>query len=1059
VHGEKYAGGITGYAYNTKINKSYSRATLVAADYCGGIAGMLEKNTEVKQNIAINNSISVETGIHIGRTIASWNTSAEYYNTIGAIGTNETNKALNTTKVVICGIQKTDIEDDIQNGQSAGNTVLKYKATYQGIGWDFTDTWDMQETESFPYFQWQAAPPIINSAKSGETTVTGKGTDGATIEVTIGDTTYQTTCSGNNWSITVAPLVAGSTIYARAKTSDKEPSYRVSQQVAYLGAGTEADPYKIYTAEELANINGDGNYKVMNDIDLSTFGTWTPIGQYEAVTANLNGDNHTISGLSINTTDDYQGLFAQCDGSEIKNIKLTISTLTGGNYTGALVSKIVGGEITNCSITGNVSGGEYTGGLVGYSQDTKIGECSFKGNVVGATFVGGLAAFASGEVSLSQYQGEVSSTTSSAVVGGLIGNNNANISECRSQGKATCTASNSMVGGLVGTNNDTIINCYSESEITANQYAGGLVGYNYGFVQSCYAKGNITSTNVAGGLVGYNDGTKAIVKNCSAMNPSINATSSTGIAIRVIGGLKNSAPTPEMNNYALKTMAVSVNGVAQTIYDDNLHGVSKTDAVLKQGATYSGIGWNMSSVWGVKEGTSYPYLYVFNIPVITVKGEHGTVTGGGSYKVGTFVTLTATPNEHYTFAKWSDGNTQSTRTIVVTGDATYTAEFKADQFTITASATNGSITGAGTYDYGTQATLTIVPNAHYHLVQWSDGLTTLSRTLTVTKDSTLSAECAIDQYTITVEGQNGTVTGGGTYTYGEEVTLTATPNEHYHFVNWSDGVTTSTRTITVSANATYTAEFAIDQYTITTSATNGSVTGAGTYDYGKQVTLTATANAHYHFVRWSDGVTTPTRTITVSANATYTAEFAVDQYSITTKVNNAAMGSVTGAGTYDYNAQIALYAVPEYGYEFSKWSDNNTDNPRSVTVTKNAQYMAVFVASTFAVTALSADDAMGSVTGGGDYSYNTSAIITAVPEKGFEFVMWDDGNTDNPRTILVTEEVIFMATFQPTSTALDDVKTNDQGGATKFIHDGILYILRDGKVYNAQGLSIGEGDR
>jgi len=852
----------------------------------------------------------------------------------------------------------------------------------------------------------------------------------------------------------------------------------------------------------------------MSDIDLSTYSDWTPIGQYETVTANLDGDNHTISGLSINTTDDYQGLFAQCDGSEIKNIKLSISTLTGGNYTGALVSKIVGGEITNCSISGNVSGNEYTGGLVGYSQDTKIGECSFKGNVVGTTFVGGLAAFASGKVSQSQYQGEVSSTTASAVVGGLIGNNNANISECLSKGKATCTASNSMVGGLVGNNNDTIINCYSESEITANQYAGGLVGYNYGFVQYCYAKGNITSTSVAGGLIGYNDGTKAIVKNCSAMNPSINATSSTGIAIRVIGGLKNSAPTPEMNNYALKTMAVSINGVAQTIYDDNLHGTSKTDELLKQSATYSGLGWNMASIWGIKEGTNYPYLYVFDIPTITVIGEHGTVTGGGSYKVGTSVTLTATPDEHYTFVKWSDGNTQSTRTIVVTGDATYIAEFKADQFTITATATNGSITGAGTYDYGTQVTLTVIPNAHYHLVQWSDGLTTLSRTLIVTKDSALSAECAIDQYTITVEGQNGTVTGGGTYTYGEQVTLTATPNEHYHFVNWSDGVTTATRTFTATESKTYTANFAKDQFTISASGTNGTFTGTGTYDYGTQITLTAIPDAHYHFVQWGDGNTNASRSITVTENQSYTAVFAIDQfeitvsavngtvtgggtydygkqvvltvtpntnmqfaswqdgnttnpriitvtanatyvatcsaiqYTITAKPLNANMGSVSGSGTYDVGSEVYLIATPNTGYEFTEWADGDKNNPRLIMVTKNAQYVAKFAAKQFTVVVLSEDDKQGSVAGGGEYAYNTSATLTAIPEDGYEFLMWDDGNTDNPRTLIVTEDVTLIASFVST-TGLDDISVDEH--IRKFIKDGQLYILRDGKTYNAQG--------
>jgi hypothetical protein len=68
----------------------------------------------------------------------------------------------------------------------------------------------------------------------------------------------------------------------------------------------------------------------------------------------------------------------------------------------------------------------------------------------------------------------------------------------------------------------------------------------------------------------------------------------------------------------------------------------------------------------------------------------------------------------------------------------------------------------------------------------------------------------------------------------------------------------------VTADATYTAVFAIDQFTVTVIGEHGKVTGAGTYDYGKKVTLKATADEHYHFVKWSDGNTNATREITVT---------------------------------------------------------------------------------------------------------------------------------------------------------------------------------------------------
>ena len=121
--------------------------------------------------------------------------------------------------------------------------------------------------------------------------------------------------------------------------------------------------------------------------------------------------------------------------------------------------------------------------------------------------------------------------------------------------------------------------------------------------------------------------------------------------------------------------------------------------------------------------------------------------------------------------------------------------------------------------------------------------------------------------------ENGTVTGANEYNHGAEATLTATPNEGYHFVKWSDGVTEATRTIVVTENITLAAEFAINVYTVTLTAENGTVTGEGEYDHGEEATLTATPNEGYIFVKWSDGETEATRTIVVTENITLEAIF------------------------------------------------------------------------------------------------------------------------------------------------------------------------------------------
>lgn len=64
---------------------------------------------------------------------------------------------------------------------------------------------------------------------------------------------------------------------------------------------------------------------------------------------------------------------------------------------------------------------------------------------------------------------------------------------------------------------------------------------------------------------------------------------------------------------------------------------------------------------------------------------------------------------------------------------------------------------------------------------------------------------------------------------------------------------------------------------------------------------------------------------------------------LTASSNNTSYGTVTGSGTYDYMAEATITATPKLHYMFVKWSDGNTDNPRTITVKKDVTYTAVFV--------------------------------------------------------------------------------------------------------------------
>lgn len=230
-------------------------------------------------------------------------------------------------------------------------------------------------------------------------------------------------------------------------------------------------------------------------------------------------------------------------------------------------------------------------------------------------------------------------------------------------------------------------------------------------------------------------------------------------------------------------------------------------------------------------------------------------------------------------------------------------------------------------------------------------------------------------------------------------------------------------------------------YTITVQSNNdnwGTVTGSGTYAEGTEVTLTATAADGYRFVQWNDAVTDNPRTVTVTANATYIATFeAIPTYTITVSANDTAMGSVTGSGTYAEGTQVTLTATANDGYIFVQWNDAVTTNPRTITVTGNANYIATFADTTAPlvwhhVTVNVNDTTMGSVTGDGNYLDGSTATITAVPNAGYRFVQWDDQNTDNPRSVVVNEDLTFTATFEaiPTYTITANSNNDEWGTVT-----------------------------
>ena len=361
----------------------------------------------------------------------------------------------------------------------------------------------------------------------------------------------------------------------------------------------------------------------------------------------------------------------------------------------------------------------------------------------------------------------------------------------------------------------------------------------------------------------------------------------------------------------------------------------------------------------------------------------GTTFGSGAYNTGTSVTVIESPNPGYTFANWTEnGNiisTSSSYQFIITANRTLVANFTAIpalQFAVFLSSSpsvGGTTTGAGSFTTGTSVTIGATPNAGYTFVNWTEGATVISTsssyTFVVTANRTLVANfTAIPalQFAVFLSSSpsiGGTTTGAGSYTTGTSITIGATPNAGYTFVNWTEGATvistSSSYTFVVTANRTLVANFVNNTYTLTLSANpvgGGSVLktpNQAIYNSGTLVTASTTANAGYTFVNWTEGVnivsTNAVYTFLLNANRVLVANYILNDYTLTVTTFPAVGGSVVknpNQGTYTSGTSVILTATANSGYVFSSWSGDATGsvNPLTIVMNSNKNITANFTA-------------------------------------------------------------------------------------------------------------------
>lgn len=284
--------------------------------------------------------------------------------------------------------------------------------------------------------------------------------------------------------------------YSKAEAGDKA-KVNASIKVA-LGSkadtnGNQADPlvYTGYTwvstLDELQNMKDNlaGYYALANSIDANYSSeqgkSFEPIGTsnfQEAFKGRFDGLGFSIFALNVNKTDGYAGLFGYTDGATIRNVTLNSGSVTGDQFTGALVGYASNSTIENIINTQDVTGRGSVGGIIGYaiggstlSNLVNVGTVQASGNEVGG-IVGTLV---NSRLQGTTYNlGAVIAGDSSAV-GGLVGR-----------------ATNSTIGN----ENGEVI--YNQLNVTGGHEVGGIVGQiDSSTVQNVANYGDISAQDFA----------------------------------------------------------------------------------------------------------------------------------------------------------------------------------------------------------------------------------------------------------------------------------------------------------------------------------------------------------------------------------------------------------------------------------------------------------------------------------------------------------------------------------------------------------------------------------
>ena len=621
---------------------------------------------------------------------------------------------------------------------------------------------------------------------------------------------------------------------------------------------SDASTIYITTAQQLKQLADEVNagdsksgktVLLMNDIDLSVYPNWSPIGTLKPNTSQVSypfsgvfdGQNHTISNLTCTSnTNGYAGLFGNFDGT-VQNLILRDVQITVEGQAAAVVCENYKGQVLNCAmIGGSVKGKSVAGGVVCYNRGT-VENC-----------------YATGDVT--------------SLSGGRI-----------------CYA-----GGVVGYNyrEGTVQSCYAAGRVESEEHAGGAVGGNYGTVQNCVALGQSVSTQVdAHRVVGENSGRK-LSGNYAWSGVQVNgqpvtdglADNENGEDILAHDGLiygKNAqifawpgfdtAVWELRNDQTGKLPRIRGTNADPTLSLSAQTGMVTCDVELNGDAGVSGFRYKVNDAANDTE-----YSGVFTVNLLDKLEIEPTIRTG------------------YAFAQWSDGKTDNPYTMAVTGAVSLTAQTQIETYTIDYELNGGALeagkTNPATYTLETAAFRLEEPTrTGYTFAGWTGSNGTTPQTDVGIAQGSIGnlyfeANWTANGYKILYTGVEGAdvSTFPTKHVFGKDTAIPNPTKTGYGFAGWKVNGSAAARDLTLSGTA-YTADIALEatwtanEFTITYSGVEGAdvSTFPTKHVFGKDTAIPNPTKTGYGFAGWKVNGSAAARDLTLSGTA-YTADIALE---------------------------------------------------------------------------------------------------------------------------------------------------------------------------------------